>query len=184
MGEDVQGSPMPGHTQARCTLGKMPTPLPTSHAPCPEQASALLHPHYCIRTTASALLQGSLPFGLSEGGDVRGCCLWSPLLRPCCPPPAIPLVPQPSTWRSTVAVKLGNAGLALRALDALRLRNITLPLGRCTVLCARCAKNGLLWTRFPQYCSGSSAIAVVWPNMVIHFHSACSRTSYFPPHLP
>ena len=38
-------------------------------------------------------------------------------------------------------------------------------------------------THFPRYCSGSSAIVVVWPNMVTHFHSAYCTTSYFPPHL-
>ena len=49
------GDRCPGEPRARSHSGPMhigedvqePTPLPTSHAPCPDQASALLHPHYC-----------------------------------------------------------------------------------------------------------------------------------------
>ena len=60
-------------------------------------------------------------------------------------------------------------------------------LGERTVCCVlavpQCAKSRLFWTCFPQCCSDSSAIAVARKNMVKHFHSACCRTSYFPPHL-
>ena len=45
VGEDVQGSPMPGHTRAQCTLGKM------SRSPLPSQrhmhSAPNRHPHYC-----------------------------------------------------------------------------------------------------------------------------------------
>ena len=49
------GGRCPGEPHARAHSGPMhigedvqePTPLPTSHAQCPERASALLHPHYC-----------------------------------------------------------------------------------------------------------------------------------------
>ena len=49
------GGRCPGEPHARSHSGPMhigedvqePTPLPTSHAQCPQQASVLLHPHYC-----------------------------------------------------------------------------------------------------------------------------------------
>ena len=46
-------------------------------------------------------------------------------------------------------------------------------------LCAARVKSRLLWTHFPQCCTSSSDIAVVWPNTVIHFHGVPCTTSYF-----
>ena len=59
------GGRCPGEPHARSHLGPMhiwedvqePTPLPTSHAHCPEQASALLHPHYCRHPRRCGLQQ-------------------------------------------------------------------------------------------------------------------------------
>ena len=45
VGVDVQGSPMPGHTRAPCTLGKMSSSqLPSQHH---MHSAPNKHPHYC-----------------------------------------------------------------------------------------------------------------------------------------